>query len=167
MAVRFFADFNVPLTNDYLASRVTWSFLEKSGKRKWRFQHIQSPLIYRSSHIIFGWVRLVSCWIISFTCAHMCVYSNPHSITKQMAATSFSRSDFEIDLMFSKPQRSASPVFRKIRRCTPIWDGFCFGFNHVLSRFYSRERIHNPVSFSRGAFNNVLLWNWRILNKNI
>ena len=98
--------------------------------------------------------------------AHV-LYSNPYSITKQMAATSFSRSDFEIDLMFSKPWRSASPVFRKIRRCTPIWDGFCFGFNHVLSRFYLRERIHNPVSFSRCAFNNVLLWNWRILNKNI
>ena len=91
--------------------------------------------------------------------AHV-LYSNPYSITKQMAATSISCSDFEkiIDSMFSKLRRSASHVFRKIRRCTLIWYGFCFGFNHVLSRFYLRERIHNPVSVSRCALNGVLLY---------
>ena len=97
------------------------------------------------------------------------LYSTPHSITKQMAATSISHNDFEkiVDSMFSKLRRSASHVFRKIRRCTLIWYGFCFGFNHVLSRFYLRERIHNPVSVSRCAFNGVLLWNWQVLNINI
>ena len=100
--------------------------------------------------------------------AHV-LYSNQYSITKQMAATSISCSDFEkiIDSMFSKLRRSTSPAFRKIRRCTPIWYGFCFGFNHVLSRFYLRERIHNPVSVLRCAFNGVLLWNWQVLNINI
>ena len=50
------------------------------------------------------------------------LYSTPHSITKQMAATSISHNDFEkiVDSMFSKPWQSASPVFRKIRRRTPI-----------------------------------------------
>ena len=91
--------------------------------------------------------------------AHV-LYSNPYSITKQMAATSISCSDFEniIDSMFSKLRQSASHVFRKIRRCTLIWYGFCFGFNHVLSRFYLRERIHNPVSVSRCALNGVLYY---------
>ena len=50
--------------------------------------------------------------------AHV-LYSNPHSLTKEMAATLISHSDFEkiIDSVFSKPRQSASPVFRKIRRC--------------------------------------------------
>ena len=100
--------------------------------------------------------------------AHI-LYSNPHSLTKQMAATLISCSDFKkiIDSMFSKLRQSTSPTFRKIRRCTPIWYGFCFGFNHVFSWFYLPERIHDPVSVLRWAFNSVLLWNWRILNKNI
>ena len=100
--------------------------------------------------------------------AHV-LYSNPHSLTKQMAATSISCSDFKkiIDSMFSKLRRSTSSAFRKIRRCTPIWYGFCFGFNHVFSWFYLHEWIHDPVSVLRCAFNSVLLWNWQILNKNI
>ena len=34
MAVRFFADFNVPLTNDYPASRVILIFPSKVGKEE-------------------------------------------------------------------------------------------------------------------------------------
>ena len=84
-----------------------------------------------------------------------------------MAAASISRSNFEkiIDSTFSKLRRSASLAFRKIGKCTPIRDGFCFGFNHVLSRFYSRERIHNPVlSGARSSWKDKLMG---FLNTNI
>ena len=170
MAVRFFADFNVPLTNDYPASRVDHFDLSlKSWERGSDASNIFKVLWF-TVHSTF-WMSQTSFMLDkSVLPVHACVlYSNPHSITKQMAATSISRSDFEqiIDSMFSKLWQSPSPVFRKNRRSTPIWDGFCFGFNHVLSRFYLRERIHDPVSVSRWAFNSVLLWNWRILNKNV
>ena len=33
-----------------------------------------------------------------------------------------------------------------------IWDGFYFGFNHVLSRFYLREQILNPVSVTKSSW---------------
>ena len=47
--------------------------------------------------------------------AHV-LYSNPHSLTKQMAATSISCSDFKktIDSMFSKLRRSTSPLLEKL-----------------------------------------------------
>ena len=141
---------------------------------KVRKEEVTLPTSSKSFDLLFippfGWVRQVSCWINQFyLCMHILLYSNPHSLTKQMAATLISCSDFKkiIDSMFSKLQRSTSPAFRKIRRCTPIWYGFCFGFNHVFSWFYRHERIHDPVSVLRCAFNSVLLWNWRILNKNI
>ena len=170
MAVRFFADVNVPLTNDYPASRVDHFDLSlKSWERGSDSADIFKVLWFTDHPAI--WMSQTSFMLDKsvlpvLTCV---LYSTPHSITKQMAATSISHNDFEkiVDSMFSKPRQSTSPVFRKIRRRTPIWDGFCFGFNHVLSRFYLRERIHNPVSVSRCAFNGVLLWNWQVLNINI
>ena len=134
-----------------LAELITLTFPWKVGK-----EEVKLPTYSKSFDLLF------------IPHAHV-LYSNPYSITKQMATTSISCSDFEniIDSMFSKLRQSASHVFRKIRRCTLIWYGFCFGFNHVLSRFYLCERIHNPVSVSRCAFNGVLLWNWQVLNVNI
>ena len=170
MAVWFFADFNVPLTNDYPASRVDHFDLSlKSWERGSDTANIFKVLWF-TVHPTF-WMSQTSFMLDKsvlpvLTCV---LYSNPHSITKQMATTLIPCSDFEkiIDSMSSKLRQSASPVFRKIKRCTLIWYGFCFGFNHVLSRFYLRERIHNPVSVSRCAFNGVLLWNWQVLNINI
>ena len=170
MAVWFFADFNVPLTNNYPASRVDHFDLSlKSWERGSDASNIVKVLWF-TVHPTF-WMSQTSFMLDKsvlpvLTCV---LYSNPHSITKQMATTSIPRSDFEkiIDSMFSKLRQSASPVFRKIKRCNLIWDGFCFWFNHVLSRFYLSEGIHDPVSVSRCAFNSVFLWNWQILNKRI
>ena len=146
---------------------------------KVRKEEVTLPTSSKSFDLLFippfGWVRQVSCWINQFyLCMHMyCILTHTPQQNRWLPlrfhATSISCSDFEkiIDSMFSKLRQSASHVFRKIRRCTLIWYGFCFGFNHVLSRFYLRERIHDPVSVSRWAFNSVLLWNWRILNKNV
>ena len=166
IAVWFFADFNVPLTNDYPARRVTLIFPRKVGKEEvtllTSLKSFDLPIIWMSQTSFM----LDKSVLPVLTCV---LYSTLHSITKQMAATSISHNDFEkiVDLMFSKPRRSASHVFRKIRRCTLIWYGFCFGFNHVFSWFYLPEQIHDPVSVLQCAFNSVLLWNWRILNKNI
>lgn len=170
MAVWFFADFNVPLTNDYPASRVDHFDLSlKSWERGSDASNIIKVLWF-TVHPTF-WMSQTSFMLDKsvlpvLTCV---LYSNPHSITKQMATTLTPRSDFEkiIDSMSSKLWQSASPVFRKIKRCNLIWDGFGFGFNHVLSRFYLSEWNNDPVSVSRCAFNSVLLWNWQILNKNI
>ena len=170
MAVRFFADFNVPLTNGYPASRVDHFDLSlKSWERGSDAADIFKVLWFNVYPTI--WMSQTSIMLDkSVLPVHEHVlYSNPHSLTKQMAAFSISCSDFKkiIDSMFSKLRRSTSPAFRKIRRCTLIWYGFCFGFNHVFSWFYLHEWIHDPVSVLRCAFNSVLLWNWRILNENI
>lgn len=149
-----------------LPAESLWSSL-KSQKRRSDSADIFKVLWFTDHPAI--WMSQTSLMLDKSVFFHVYCILNPYSITKQMAATSISRSGFEkiIDSTFSKPWWSASPVFRKIRRCTPIWDGFCFGFNHVLSQFDLREWIHEPVSVLRCAFNSVLLWNWRILNKNI
>ena len=83
----------------------------------------------------FGWVRQVSYWINQFYLrTHILefhwLFLHPRSITIK-------------DLTFS---------FRKIGKCTQTWDGFCFGLNHVLGRFYLRERTPNPVSVTRSSW---------------
>ena len=67
------------------------------------------------------------------------LFLHPRCITKQITHASIWCRNFEkiIDWTFR---------FWYIGKCTQTWDGFCFGFNHVLSRFYPRERIPNPVS---------------------
>ena len=101
MAVRFFADFNVPLTNDYPASRVenlkSWergSDASNIVKVVWFTVH-PAVWISQTRFMLDKSVLPVHAQVL---------YSNPHSITKQMAATSISCSDFEniIDSMFSK-----------------------------------------------------------------
>ena len=44
---------------------------------------------------------------------------------------------------------------KKITKCASIWNGFCVEFCHVLSRFYLRERIHDPDSVMRIAFKDL------------
>ena len=105
MAVRFFADFNVPLTNDYPASRVDHFDLSlKSWERGSDAADIFKVFWFTVYPAI--WMSQTSFMLDKSVLpvhAHV-LYSNPHSITKQMAATSISCSDFEniIDSMFSK-----------------------------------------------------------------
>ena len=58
--------------------------------------------------------------------------------------------------------------FRKIGKCALIWDGFCFGFDHVLSRFYLRERIHIPVRVMQSSWKDKqMAFEWKYLRNNI
>ena len=134
-------------TNGYPASRVASIFPRYVGKEEATLPTSSSsfdlPIIQ-----LFGWVRQVSYWINQFICARthtleFCwLFLRPRSITKQIAAASISFMQ-ELWGTFS---------FTKIGKCTQIRDGFCFGFNHVLSRFYLRERIRNPVSHVTRSF---------------
>ena len=58
--------------------------------------------------------------------------------------------------------------FRKIGKCTQVRDGFCFGFNHILSRFYWSERIHNPVSVTQSSWKEKQMgFEWKYLRNNV
>ena len=128
----------------YPASKVASIFPRCVGKEEATLPTSSSsfnlPIIQR-----FGWARQVSYWINQF---YLCtphilefcwLFLRPSSITKQICR------NFEkiIDWTFS---------CRKIGQCTQTWDGFCFRFNHVLSRFYLRERIPNQVSVTRNSW---------------
>ena len=62
---------------------------------------------------------------------------SPRSITKQIAAASILCRNFEKIIWKMHPDS----------RWILFWIS-----NHVLSRFYLRERIHNPVSITRSSW---------------
>ena len=101
------------------------SFLNKSGKRKRLCRHLQIPLVCQSSSDLDKSDEFQTGWT-SFICARThslkfyWLYLHPRSIAKQIDTASISCRNFGtiIDWTFS---------FRKNGKCTPIWDGFCFG----------------------------------------
>ena len=94
------------------------------------------PIIQR-----FGWVRQVSYWINQF---YPCTHAHSGVLLTLSAPTLHKK----IDWAFS---------FGKTGKCTQTWNGFCFELNHVLSRFYFRERIPNPVSVTRSSWKDKLM----------
>ena len=131
------------------------SFLDKSGKRKRLCRHLLNRLICRSSSFLDESDKVLY-WINQF---YLCTHAYSGVLLTLSAPTlhnktnsyrfNFMQEVWEIiDWTFS---------FRKIGKCTQIRDGFCFGFNHVLSRFYLRERIHNPVSVTRSSWKDKLM----------
>ena len=56
-----------------------------------------------------------------------------------------------------------SSALKKNYKMAPLWDGFCVEFCHGLSRFYLRERIHDPDRCYANCFKGLTFW---ILNKN-
>ena len=122
------------LKEHYLAGRVTSIFPRYVRKEEATLPASSSsfdlPIIQ-----LFGWVRQVLYWINQFyLCMHaysgvlLTLSLSPRSITKQIAAASISCRNFEKIIWKMHPD---SRLF---------WIS-----NHVLSRFYLRERIQNPV----------------------
>ena len=118
MAVWFFANFNVPLTNDYPVSRVDCFDLSlKSWERGSDTANIFKVLWF-TVHPAFCMSQTRFMLDKSVLPVHTCVlYSNLHSKTKQMAATSISCSDFEktkAHLLAYFPWNSAIQVLYKV-----------------------------------------------------
>ena len=130
--------------------------VDRSAKRKRLCWHLQNPWICRSSceldetdefrqfHLdikakdkpVFPvHARILElCWL----------FVRPLSITKQNGCRLILRKI--INSVFSKLRQSASLIFRKTRKCTPIWDGFFFewmtlyfnrmhNYSHTVSRY--------------------------------
>ena len=64
---------------------------------------------------------------------------------------SFLKSNLCIDKRFIYVSYIFSWALTKNYKMRPVLDGFCVEFCHVLSRFYLRERIHDPDSFTQIA----------------
>jgi len=113
------------------------------------------PIIQR-----FGWVRQV----ILINQLYLCTYAYSGVLRTLSAPTLHNKTNrcpFNFMQEFWENYRMFS--FRKIGKSTQTWDGFCFGFNHVLSRFYLRERISNPLVLHE-VLGRINKW---VLNKNI
>ena len=139
------------------------SFLDNSGKRKRPADIFKLLLSAAHPAIWMSWTNFIlekPVFLCTKRILEFCwLFLRSRSITIQMAAASISRINFQkiIDSTFSKLRRSATPAFRKMGKCTSIWDEFCFRCNHVLSRFYLRELIRHPVTVTRSSWKNKLM----------
>ena len=176
MAVWFFANFNVPLTNDYPVSRVDCFDLSlKSWERGSDTANIFKVLWF-TVHPAFWMSQTRFMLDKSVLPVHTRVlYSNLHSKTKQMAATSISCSDFEktkAHLLAYFPWNSAIQVLYKVwgvfkgrweKKKQYFWQYFVI-FHEIKSKFMHRKRSFWQVLHVRQPLPTILtLTSWTAL----